>query len=137
MADALHADRQQQHDESASESAADVSTYATSEYDRDACFADAFEPEEFRGMLFHDGVDSQGRPVIVVNTDAVGTTRKARAQALQYMLHRLEPIVVQVLLHCLKDVLADCIHIYRILLYFFPSLFPLTQNCQAFMRCCV
>lgn len=58
--------------------------------------ADAFEPEEFRGMLFHDGVDSQGRPVIVVNTDAVGITRKARAQALQYMLHRLEPIVVQV-----------------------------------------
>lgn len=47
-------------------------------------------------MLFHDGVDSQGRPVIVVNTDAVGTTRKARGQALQYMLHRLEPIVVQV-----------------------------------------
>ena len=49
-----------------------------------------------RGMLFHDGVDSQGRPVIVVNTDAVGTTRKARGQALQYMLHRLEPIIVQV-----------------------------------------
>lgn len=59
--------------------------------------AGAFEPEEFQGMLFHDGVDSQGRPVIVVNTDAVGTTRKARGQALQYMLHRLEPIVVQVL----------------------------------------
>lgn len=58
--------------------------------------ADAFEPEDFKGMLFHDGVDSQGRPVIVVNTDAVGTTRKARAQALQYMLHRLEPIVTQV-----------------------------------------
>ncbi len=47
-------------------------------------------------MLFHDGVDSQGRPVIVVNTDAVGTARKARSQALQYMLHRLEPIVTQV-----------------------------------------
>ena len=57
---------------------------------------DAFEPEEFKGMLFHDGVDSQGRPVIVVNTDAVGTTRQARSQALQYMLHRLEPIVTQV-----------------------------------------
>lgn len=89
---ALHADRQQQQDDSA----AGVSAYATSHYDRDARMADAFEPEEFRGMLFHDGVDSQGRPVIVVNTDAVGTTRKARAQALQYMLHRLEPIVVQV-----------------------------------------
>ena len=60
--------------------------------------ADAFEPEEFKGMLFHDGVDSQGRPVIVVNTDAVGTARKARSQALQYMLHRLEPIVTQVCL---------------------------------------
>ena len=57
---------------------------------------EAFEPEEFQGMLFHDGVDSQGRPVIVVNTDAVGTGRKARSQAMQYMLHRLEPIVSQV-----------------------------------------
>lgn len=88
---------QQQHqDDSASESAADVSTYATNNYDQDARLADAFEPEEFKGMLFHDGVDSRGRPVIVVNTDAVGTSRKARGQALQYMLHRLEPIVVQV-----------------------------------------
>lgn len=57
---------------------------------------EAFEPEEFKGMLFHDGVDSQGRPVIVVNTDAVGTGRKARSAAMQYMLHRLEPIVTQV-----------------------------------------
>lgn len=58
--------------------------------------AEAFEPEEFKGMLYHDGVDSQGRPVIVVNTDAVGTGRKARSQAMQHMLHRLEPIVTQV-----------------------------------------
>ena len=56
---------------------------------------EAFEPDEFKGMLFHDGVDSQGRPVIIVNTDAVGTARNSRSQALQYMLHRLEPIVTQ------------------------------------------
>lgn len=61
-----------------------------------ANMAEAFEPEEFKGMLYHDGVDSQGRPVIVVNTDAVGTGRKARSQAMQHMLHRLEPIVTQV-----------------------------------------
>lgn len=60
-----------------------------------ASMAEAFEPEEFKGMLYHDGVDSQGRPVIVVNTDAVGTGRKARSQAMQHMLHRLEPIVTQ------------------------------------------
>lgn len=88
-----------QQDESrteAAEAAADTSRPFTTDYLEDGRMPDAFEPEEFRGMLFHDGVDSQGRPVIVVNTDAVGTTRQARSQALQYMLHRLEPIVTQV-----------------------------------------
>ena len=95
--------QQQPQDDSASESAADISTYAPSNYDQDARLADAFEPEEFRGMLFHDGVDSQGRPVIVVNTNAVGTSRKARGQALQYMLQRLEPIVIQVTFYIWSD----------------------------------
>lgn len=89
---------QQQEEDAQAESAADTSRPFTSDYLEAGRMADAFEPEEFKGMLFHDGVDSQGRPVIVVNTDAVGTARKARSQALQYMLHRLEPIVTQVCL---------------------------------------
>lgn len=68
-----------------------------------ASMPEAFEPEEFKGMLFHDGADSQGRPVIVVNTDAVGTGRKARSAAMQYMLHRLEPIVTQVSVYLQQD----------------------------------
>jgi len=32
---------------------------------------EAFEPPEFHGMLYYDGVDSLGRPVVVVNADAV------------------------------------------------------------------
>ncbi|DBA82124.1 TPA: hypothetical protein ACH3X1_007113 [Trebouxia sp. C0004] len=86
---------QQQEEDAQAEAAADTSRPFTSDYLEEGRMADAFEPEEFKGMLFHDGVDSQGRPVIVVNTDAVGTARKARSQALQYMLHRLEPIVTQ------------------------------------------
>ncbi len=87
---------QHQEEDAQAEAAADTSRPFTSDYLEEGRMADAFEPEEFKGMLFHDGVDSQGRPVIVVNTDAVGTARKARSQALQYMLHRLEPIVTQV-----------------------------------------
>jgi len=92
---------QQQEEDAQTEAAAaetDTSRPFTSDYLEEGRMADAFEPDEFKGMLFHDGVDSQGRPVIVVNTDAVGTARKARSQALQYMLHRLEPIVTQVCL---------------------------------------
>lgn len=88
---------QQQEEDAQTEAAAaaDTSRPFTSDYLEEGRMADAFEPDEFKGMLFHDGVDSQGRPVIVVNTDAVGTARKARSQAVQYMLHRLEPIVTQ------------------------------------------
>ncbi len=91
---------QQQEEDAQAEAAAETDTSRpfTSDYLEEGRMADAFEPDEFKGMLFHDGVDSQGRPVIVVNTDAVGTARKARSQALQYMLHRLEPIVTQVCL---------------------------------------
>ncbi|KAL0018580.1 hypothetical protein WJX79_005535 [Trebouxia sp. C0005] len=67
---------QQQEEDAQAESAADTSRPFTSDYLEAGRMADAFEPEEFKGMLFHDGVDSQGRPVIVVNTDAVGTARK-------------------------------------------------------------
>lgn len=93
---------QQQEEDAQAEAAAAAESNTnrpfTSDYLEEGRMADAFEPDEFKGMLFHDGVDSQGRPVIVVNTDAVGTARKARSQALQYMLHRLEPIVTQVCL---------------------------------------
>lgn len=91
---------QQQEEDAQTEAAAETDTSRpfTSDYLEEGRMADAFEPDEFKGMLFHDGVDSQGRPVIVVNTDAVGAARKARSQALQYMLHRLEPIVTQVCL---------------------------------------
>ena len=56
---------------------------------------EAFEPPEFRGLIFHDGVDSLGRPVIVVNADAMAP-KVSRKAAFAYMLQRLEPIVVQV-----------------------------------------
>lgn len=56
--------------------------------------AGAFEPAEFRGLVFHDGVDAVGRPVIVVNAAAAGT-KVSRKAACAYMLQRLEPIVVQ------------------------------------------
>ncbi len=56
---------------------------------------DPSEPYELRGMLYHDGVDSLGRPVIVLNADAVDS-KVSRQWACQYMLHRLEPIVSQV-----------------------------------------
>ena len=93
--------------------------------------ADAFEPEEFKGMLFHDGVDSQGRPVIVVNTDAVGTARKARSQALQYMLHRLEPIVTQV---CLL-VAACAIHAPSVNMAYPECNADLLKNVNMFLLC--
>ncbi|KAK9816247.1 hypothetical protein WJX74_000840 [Apatococcus lobatus] len=56
--------------------------------------ADFYEPPEFKGLLFYDGVDSIGRPVVVVDFDAVApsTTRSA---VMQYILQRLEPIVSQ------------------------------------------
>lgn len=56
---------------------------------------EAFEPPEFKGLVFHDGVDSLGRPVIVVDADAVAP-KVSRKAACAYMLQRLEPIVVQV-----------------------------------------
>jgi len=38
---------------------------------QEAADAEAFEPPELHGMLYYDGVDSLGRPVVVVNADAV------------------------------------------------------------------
>ena len=59
----------------------------------------SYEPPEYRGLVYHDGVDSIGRPVVVVNADALapGASRK---DAISYMQQRLEPIVVQVLPSC-------------------------------------
>eukprot|EP00891_Asterochloris_glomerata_P000615 jgi/Astpho2/615/Aster-04457 len=53
------------------------------------------EPEEFAGMLYHDGVDSLGRPVVVVDVDAVSSAVPVRKAAMHYLLERLEPIVIQ------------------------------------------
>ena len=64
---------------------------------------DPGEPIELRGRLYHDGVDSLGRPVVVLNADAVAAN-VSRQWACQYMLHRLEPIVSQACpLHSLQQ----------------------------------
>ena len=54
------------------------------------------EPPEFRGLLFFDGLDSLGRPVVIVNADAMGENKGARKNAFQHIVQVLEPIVVQV-----------------------------------------
>lgn len=63
------------------------------------------EPPEFQGLLYCDGLDALGRPVVVVNADAVAEDRHARRAAFQYLLYQLEPIVVQVspVLHFLNN----------------------------------
>jgi hypothetical protein len=50
--------------------------------------------------VYCDGLDALGRPVVVVNADAVAEQRAARKAAFQYLLYQLEPIVVQVLWSC-------------------------------------
>ena len=52
-------------------------------------------------MLFYDGIDSMGRPVVVVDISALHTESATRRQAMQYMLHRLEPIITQVCIVCM------------------------------------
>lgn len=54
--------------------------------------------EQFRGLTYTDGQDSHGRPVIVVNTDAIptGLGQGARDAVLAYLIQRLTPIVSQV-----------------------------------------
>ena len=54
------------------------------------------EPPEFQGLLFFDGLDSLGRPVVIVNADAMGENKGARKNAFQYIVQVLEPIVIQV-----------------------------------------
>ena len=54
------------------------------------------EPPEFQGLLFFDGLDTLGRPVVIVNADAMGENKGARKHAFQYIVHVLEPIVMQV-----------------------------------------
>ncbi|KAK9908724.1 hypothetical protein WJX75_001952 [Coccomyxa subellipsoidea] len=53
------------------------------------------EPPEFQGLLYFDGLDSLGRPVVVINADAVAEEKHARKAAFQYLLHQLEPVVSQ------------------------------------------
>ncbi|CAL5219363.1 g1182 [Coccomyxa viridis] len=57
--------------------------------------AEYIEPPEFRGLLFFDGLDSLGRPVVIVNADAMGENKGARKNAFQHIVQVLEPIVVQ------------------------------------------
>lgn len=54
------------------------------------------EPSDFQGLLFFDGLDSLGRPVIIVNADAMGENKGARKSAFQFIVHTLEPVVIQV-----------------------------------------
>lgn len=54
------------------------------------------EPPEFQGLLYCDGLDSLGRPVVVINADAVAEDKGARKAAFEYLLHQLEPVVTQV-----------------------------------------
>ena len=56
---------------------------------------DPLEPRELRGLMYSDGLDSLGRPVVVVDADAIKPTT-SRKVACTYMLKRLEPIVQQV-----------------------------------------
>lgn len=54
------------------------------------------EPEEFKGLLFYDGMDNKGRPVVVINVRAEAMLQaKLRSKAMAYMTARLEPIVRQ------------------------------------------
>ncbi|KAF6258902.1 hypothetical protein COO60DRAFT_1626257 [Scenedesmus sp. NREL 46B-D3] len=55
------------------------------------------EDEAFRGLLFLGGRDSHGRPVVVVNTDAipVGHNVAPRDAALAYLIKRLTPVVTR------------------------------------------
>lgn len=53
-----------------------------------------YEPPDYAGLIFHDGIDALGRPVVVVNADALGP-RSSRKDAIYYMQQRLEPIIVQ------------------------------------------
>ena len=69
----------------------------------------SFEPAEFRGLVFHDGVDALGRPVIVINADAV-PPKVSRKAACTYMLQRLEPIVIQVRAPS-QDILGSCLRV--------------------------
>ena len=50
-----------------------------------------------QGLLYYDGIDSVGRPVVVVNARADAMLQpKLRNRAMEYMKRRLEPIVYQV-----------------------------------------
>eukprot|EP00882_Tetradesmus_deserticola_P007978 GHRQ01008402.1.p1 GENE.GHRQ01008402.1~~GHRQ01008402.1.p1 ORF type:complete len:647 (+),score=292.52 GHRQ01008402.1:89-1942(+) len=55
------------------------------------------EDEAFRGLLFLGGRDSHGRPVVIVNTDAipVGQNPAPRDAALAYLIKKLTPVVTR------------------------------------------
>jgi hypothetical protein len=56
------------------------------------------EAEQFRGLLYADGRDSHGRPVLVVDVDRIpaGQQGAPREAALSYLLRQATPLVCQV-----------------------------------------
>lgn len=71
------------------------------------------EPPEFQGLLFFDGLDTLGRPVVIVNADAMGENKGARKHAFQYIVHVLEPIVILVRwpCHSSRYQMCSCLHV--------------------------
>ena len=50
-----------------------------------------------QGLLHFDGIDSMGRPIIVVNARAAAASDiSLRPMAVKYMMQRLDPIVYAV-----------------------------------------
>ena len=65
------------------------------------------EPDEYKGLVYYDGVDSLGRPVVIVNADALPRSASRKA-AVHYLLQRLEPIVTQVSMYPVYPLLYLC-----------------------------
>ena len=51
----------------------------------------------WQGLLHFDGIDSMGRPIIIVNARAAAASDiRLRPLAVKYMMQRLDPIVYAV-----------------------------------------
>ena len=57
----------------------------------------SFRVAEWQGLLHFDGIDSMGRPIIIVNARAAAASDiRLRPLAVKYMMQRLDPIVYAV-----------------------------------------
>ena len=66
----------------------------------------------FAGLLHFDGMDEQGRPVVIVNARAAAVSDiSLRHLAVQYMMQRLDPLVYAVRPTCAARVHARRINI--------------------------